>query len=75
MLSEEPILAMVREGEYDEEGGDDKIKDQCLKKPTSTQFRSAIETLLDLNFFIESDKLQRFTVEISKLIEKNFHKL
>ena len=76
MLSDESTLAMVREVEEpievenDEEDFDDTIGDQCLEKPTSTQLRSAIETLLDFSFFIESDKLQRCTMEISKLIEK-----
>ena len=76
MLSDESSLAMVLEVEGpievedDEEDGDDTIGDQSLEKPTSTQLRSAIETLLNCSFFIESDKLQRCTMEISKLIEK-----
>ena len=62
---EEPI-----EVEDDEEDGDDTIKDKCLEKPTSIKLRSAIETLLDFSFFIESDDVQRCTMEISKLIER-----
>ena len=56
MLSDESILAMVREVEEqievedDEEDGDDTIGDQCLEKPTSTQLRSAIEALLNFSF-------------------------
>ena len=76
MLSDESILAMVRkveepiEVEDDEEDGDDTIGAQSLEKPTSTQLRSTIETLLNFIFSIESDKLQCCTMEISKLIEK-----
>ena len=47
MLSDESILAMVRE----------------VEEPIEV-------TLLNLSFLIESDKLQRCTMDISKLIEK-----
>ena len=48
MLSDESILAMVREIEEpievedDEEDDEDTIEDKCLEKPTSTQLRCAI---------------------------------
>ena len=42
---EEPI-----EVEDDEEDSEDTTGDKCLEKPTSTQLRSAIETLLDFSF-------------------------
>ena len=51
MLSDESILAMVRdveepiELEDDEEDDDDTIGVKCVEKPTSTQLRSAIEAL------------------------------
>ena len=54
VLSDESILAMVREIEEpievedDEEDGRDG--DISLEKPTSIQLRSAIETLLDFSF-------------------------
>ena len=74
VLSDESILAMVREIEEpieveddEEDGGDEDIS---LEKPTSIQLRSAIETLLDFSFFTESDEVQRCTLEVSKLIEK-----
>ena len=74
VLSYESILAMVREIEKlieveddEEDGGDEDIS---LEKPTSIQLRSAIETLLDFSFFTESDEVQRCTLEVSKLIEK-----
>ena len=44
---EEPI-----EVEDDEENGNDTIGDKCLEKHTSTQLRSAIETILDFSFFL-----------------------
>ena len=74
VLSDESILAMVREIEEpieveddEEPGGDEDIS---LEKPTSIHLRSAIETLLDFSFFTESDEVQRCTLEVSKLIEK-----
>ena len=61
ILSEKSILVMMREVEEpvevksDEEDGDDTIEvnDKCLKKPTSIELRSAIETLMDLSFLTE----------------------
>ena len=60
VLSDEPILAMVREDEEsieleDEEEGDNTIEvsDNCLEKPTPIQLRSAIETLFDFSLFME----------------------
>ena len=54
VLSDESILAMVREIEEpievqddEEDGGDEDIS---LEKPTLIQLRSAIETLLDFSF-------------------------
>ena len=68
MLSDESILAMVREIEEPIEVEDEE--DISLEKPTSIQLRSAIETLLDFSFFTKSDEVQRCTLEVSKLIEK-----
>ena len=50
--AEEPI-----EIESDEVDGNDTIEvsDKCLEKPTSIQLRSAIETIMDLNFFVEAE--------------------
>ena len=76
MLFDKSILAIVREVEEpievedDEEDGDDTIGDKYLEKLTTTQLRNTLETLLDLSLFMESDKVQRCTMEISKLIEK-----
>ena len=74
VLSDESVLAMVREIEEpieveddEEDGGDEDISPE---KPTSIQLRSAIETLLDFSFFTESDEVKRCTLEVSKLIEK-----
>ena len=78
MLSDESILAMVRdveepiEVEDDEEDGDDTIGVKCVEKPTSTHLRSAIEALLDFSIFMESDKVQCCTMDISRL-EDNSH--
>ena len=67
ILSDESILAMVREVEesveveIDEENGDDTIEvnDNCLEKPNSIELRSAIETLMDFSFFMESEHVRR----------------
>ena len=74
VLSDESILAMVREIEEaieveddEDDGGHELIS---LEEPTSIQLRSAIETLLDFSFFTESDEVQRCTLKVSKLIEK-----
>ena len=70
VLSDESILAMVREIEEPIEEEDGSDEDISLEKPTSIQLRSAIGTLLDFSFFTESDEVQRCTLEVSKLIEK-----
>ena len=36
-----------------------QLENQCLEKPRSTQLRSAIQTLLNFRFFIESDKIKK----------------
>ena len=81
VLSDEPILAMVREDEEsieleDEEEGDNtfEVSDNCLEKPTPIQLRSAIETLLDFSLFMESEEVQRCTMKISGLIENELSK-
>ena len=82
VLSDEPILAMVREDEEsikledDEEEGDNTIEvnDNCLEKPPPIQLRSAIETLFDFSLFMESEKVQRCTMKISGLIEYELSK-
>ena len=84
VLSDESILAMVREDEEsievedDEEEGNNSIEvnDNCLKKPTPIQLRSAIETLLDFlwNLFVESEEVQCCTMQISGLIENELSK-
>ena len=58
ILSDELVLAMVREVEEpvevesDKEDGDDTIEvyDKCLENPTSIELRNAIETLMDFSF-------------------------
>ena len=62
---EEPI-----EVKDDEEDGNDSIGDKCLKMLTLAQLRTSIEIYWILVFFIKSDNFQRYTMEISKLIEK-----
>ena len=77
VLSDESILAMVCEDEEsievedDEEEGNNliQVNDNCLEKPTPIQLRSAIETLLDFSFFMESEEVQCCTMKISGLIE------
>ena len=61
ILSDELILAIVREVEKtvevesDKEDGHDMIKvnDKCLEKPTSIELRSAIETLWTLVYSLD----------------------
>ena len=73
VLSDESILAMVRDDEEsievedDEEEGDDTNK--VLEKPTAMQLRSGIETLLNFSLFMQSEEIQRGTLKISTLIE------
>ena len=69
--AEEPI-----EIENDEVDGNDTIEvsDKCLEKPTSIQLRSAIETIMDLNFFVEAEDAQRYTTKISALVENELSK-
>ena len=82
VLSDESILAMVREDEEsievedNEEKGDSTIEvnDNCLEKLTPIQLRSAIETLLDFSLFMESEEVQRYTMKISRLIENELSK-
>ena len=82
VLSDESILAMVREDEEsievedDEEKGENMIEvnDNCLEKPTPIQLRSAIETLLTFSLFMESEEVQSCTAKISELIENKLSK-
>ena len=82
VVSDESILAMVNEDEEsikvedDEEERDNTIEvnDNCLEKPTPIQLRSAIETLLDFSFFMESEEVQCCTMKISGLIENELSK-
>ena len=66
-------LEKPAEVESDEEDGDDAIEvnDKCLEKPTSTELRSAIETLM---FFMESEEVQHYTIKISALVENELSK-
>ena len=79
VLSDESILAMVRDDEEsievedDEEEGDDTNK--VLEKPTAMQLRSAIETLLDFSLIMQSEEIQRGTLKISTLIEIEVSKI
>ena len=82
ILSDESILAMVREAEEpvkvesNEEDGDDTIKVnyKCLENSTSIELRSAIETLMNFSFFMESEEAQRYTMKISALVENELLK-
>ena len=82
VLSDDSILAMVREDEEsievedDKEEGDNTIEanDNFLEKPTPIQFRSVIETLLDFSLFMETEEVQRCTMKISVLIENELSK-
>ena len=84
VLSDESIHAMVREDEEsievedDEEEGNNSIEvnNNCLKKPTPIQLRSAIETLLEFlwHLFMESEEVQCCTMQISGLIENELSK-
>ena len=82
VLSEESILANVREVEEsievedDEEKGENTIEvnHNCLENPTPIQLRSAIETLLNFSLFMESEEVQSCTVKITGLIENKLSK-
>ena len=73
---------MVREAqepvkvESDEEDGDDTIKVnyKCLENSTSIELRSAIETLMNFTFSMESEEMQRYTMKISALVENELLK-
>ena len=56
--------------------GDDtmEVTDKCLEKPTSIELRSAIETIMGFSFFMESKKVQLYTVKISVLVENELFK-
>ena len=77
VLSDESILATVREDEEpievedDQQEGDNKIEvnDNCLEKSTPIQLRSVIETLLDFSLFMESEEVQRCTMKILGFME------
>ena len=77
VLSDESILAMVREDEESIEVEDDNymeiiiaiINNNCMEKPTPIQLGSAIETLLDFSLFMESEEVQRCTMKILGFME------
>ena len=64
------------EVESDEEDSDDTIEvnDKCLEKPTLIELRSAIATLMDFNFLMESGKVQSYTMKTSTMIENELSK-
>ena len=51
-----------------------EVNDKSLEKPTSIQLRSAIETIMDLNFFVEAEDAQRYTTKISTFVENELSK-
>ena len=57
--------------ESDEEDSDDY---KCLEKSTLIELRSAIETLMDFSFLMESGKVQSYTMKISTMIENELSK-
>ena len=54
----------------DEIGEYETDDDECLQKPTTADVRNAIDTLMDLSLFVESDGISSSIVNVSKLIEK-----
>ena len=54
----------------DEIGQYETDDDECLQKPTTADVRNAIDTLMDLSLFVESDGIRSSIVNVSKLIEK-----
>ena len=54
----------------DEIGEYETDDDECLQKPTTADVRYAIDTLMDLSLFVESDGIRSSIVNVSKLIEK-----
>ena len=47
---------------------------KCLEKSTLIELRSAIETLMDFSFLMESGKVQSYTMKISTMIENELSK-
>ena len=83
VLSDDSILAIVREDkvsievEDDEEEGNNTIKvnDNCQEKPTPIQLRSATETLLDFSLFMKSRRgsmlhNENFGTDRKRIIQK-----
>ena len=70
--NKELIISVVRnskvedEVQSDEEDGDDLIgvNDKCLEKPTPIVIWSAIENIMDFNFFAVSEEKQGCTIKI-----------
>lgn len=50
------------------------VNDKCLEKPTLLELRSAIETLMDFSFLMESGKVHGYTMNISNMIENELSK-
>ena len=47
---------------------------KCLEKSTLIELSSAIETLMDFSFLMESGKVQSYTMKISTMIENELSK-